>query len=695
MVLQMHRITNQMKSSTMVVTGTAAFRSGGRSFPRALGTSALTHAPLVDVAVAQPTPPRPPWRDEITVLSKKIVQERFEADLESRALQEHCLQHVRENGETKHAALLQLTPPLLELGTWLSFRPDTGAEQCGLCFDAMSACSSQDTGEHCISKFRSQWQHRHVGIPRAAKVKVKGRQESKCFQTGVCHCRRSCRGMRAAALWQKAQVVLKQYFAEKPVGEALLDADICLLWLPDVSCERENHAQVLAKTVRCTSVPCHYLRPWRPTLLELAPATEECKTILLELSEQLLRKSLPETYKDTFVNFRVNLLDRGPAFFTVLEFFKTLDSSLSWRVALMQLSQSRRPFVNSDGLVRASLISAECLRFWSGAEDPGEDVQHLVTGEDDESLLEGGEGEQRPEEEEEQQEDDDEEAEEDEGIIDDIDMFFFDEDTVTEAPKEQEQDQCKADSSSSSSNSSSSSSSDEAKAEKPPKKARNDTNVTARTTRDRGNYEEFGSHHMVKRFKDGTLIGYQMTCKRHLLCSREMAFTVGGDEDMTRRLLKTWVLLGEGIPSKELHMNGQWKKELLEAKKEGRVLTEAELDNLVTLVGKKQAFEAPFKTVPSVTSRPLTLQAVLGMKASDVPEELHAAMSKAALEGRIPITTYAQRERNRQTTNTDYHVPEQLLGALRYGYVSPNLAAPTGMVWRCYAGTWRLGLQGG
>eukprot|EP00971_Amphidinium_carterae_P261894 5194785-Amphidinium_carterae.1 len=66
-----------------------------------------------------------------------------------------------------------------------------------------------------------------------------------------------------------------------------------------------------------------------------------------------------------------------------------------------------------------------------------------------------------------------------------------------------------------------------------------------------------------------------------------------------------------------------------------------------------------------------------------------------AAQGQLPITSLVQRERNRQTTETDYSVPSALRSALRFGYVSPNLQPPEGMVWRVRSGKWHLGLRGG
>ena len=52
--------------------------------------------------------------------------------------------------------------------------------------------------------------------------------------------------------------------------------------------------------------------------------------------------------------------------------------------------------------------------------------------------------------------------------------------------------------------------------------------------RDRGNYEPFGPHHLVRRFKAGVCTGLQMSCRaagHGQGCSKEMSLTVGGNEE--------------------------------------------------------------------------------------------------------------------------------------------------------------------
>ena len=69
-----------------------------------------------------------------------------------------------------------------------------------------------------------------------------------------------------------------------------------------------------------------------------------------------------------------------------------------------------------------------------------------------------------------------------------------------------------------------------------------------------------------------------------------MSVSVGGDEATTRRILKTWVVLGQGIASKADHMASALRTELLQAAAAGILMEEAELDRHVSLAEAPQPF---------------------------------------------------------------------------------------------------------
>ena len=62
---------------------------------------------------------------------------------------------------------------------------------------------------------------------------------------------------------------------------------------------------------------------------------------------------------------------------------------------------------------------------------------------------------------------------------------------------------------------------------------------------------------------------------------------------------------------------------------------------------------------------------------SFVPANIHDQMEVLASQGAIPITTAAQRSRQRGTGGSSYGVPRVLSDAARYGYISQ----PAGAKW--------------
>eukprot|EP00971_Amphidinium_carterae_P166480 3299454-Amphidinium_carterae.1 len=63
--------------------------------------------------------------------------------------------------------------------------------------------------------------------------------------------------------------------------------------------------------------------------------------------------------------------------------------------------------------------------------------------------------------------------------------------------------------------------------------------------------------------------------------------------------------------------------------------------------------------------------------------------------GKLCRSATQQRVRNRIVQGSSYEVPHELQEALQHSYIHPNIGAPSGMLWRCRAGTWRLRLRGG
>ena len=257
------------------------------------------------------------------------------------------------------------------------------------------------------------------------------------------------------------------------------------------------------------------------------------------------------------------------------------------------------------------------------------------------------------------------------------------------------------DSTSGSCKSSSSSGSKNKKEPKQEEKSKEDANTSGRTQRDMSHGQAFGKHRLVARFHQNTITGYQMHCKSHRGCSKEMAGSVAGSVDKARQALKCWVLYGDAYNSRAEHMAGGVKTLILDALVAGTILPEPELNALADeLANADKNFQltAPLLNVENLS--PMERKAGdarssgLGLR-GDVDSETHAAMITMYQQGKLPQTSLTQRQRNRVSSSSSYEVPAELLTAVKNGYLSPNLPAPPGLVWRMRQGAWKLCPRGG
>ena len=77
------------------------------------------------------------------------------------------------------------------------------------------------------------------------------------------------------------------------------------------------------------------------------------------------------------------------------------------------------------------------------------------------------------------------------------------------------------------------------------------------------------------------------------------------------------------------------------------------------------------------------------------PVDVHAAAQAMWASGELAETTPAQRRRNPMCSGVSYGTPPRYTALLKYGYISPNLPAPSGYQWRSHAGVWSLQPRGG
>lgn len=139
-------------------------------------------------------------------------------------------------------------------------------------------------------------------------------------------------------------------------------------------------------------------------------------------------------------------------------------------------------------------------------------------------------------------------------------------------------------------------------------------------------------------------------------------------------------------------MDKSSRQHLRTALKEGTLLPEKDLDALA-VANADSMVVAPF-CAPPPSKKPLKKK-LLG-SAGKVPRDVHERMEELCRSGGVPASTLEQRERNKLTGGSTYGVPiGPLQDALHYGYISPNLAASAGYIWKFREGNWQLVLRGG
>lgn len=207
---------------------------------------------------------------------------------------------------------------------------------------------------------------------------------------------------------------------------------------------------------------------------------------------------------------------------------------------------------------------------------------------------------------------------------------------------------------------------------------------------------------LTPRYKGSKLCGLQMLCSRpeHNIkkkCTKELSFGVAGGQNICRRMLKSWIVFGSSVSSRDEHMFESWKM-ILALKKDSALPLENELDqHVVHDWDKYSSVESAAQiSAPAPHSMLPESENLLGSAEPGVPESVHRHMEELASVGAIPVSTTKQRSRNKKTPHTTYGVPPWLSDAIRYHYIHPNLPAPKGCVWRFSSGnSWILCVKGG
>ena len=211
-------------------------------------------------------------------------------------------------------------------------------------FDARTCVTAGDSG---LESLHNDWHKRRQAILKLpCKRKEKGLAESQCLREGCYHCRSS---QSHPGLWkwvQSTRRALQHLFRPRTTAlEDLMHGMVVLVWVGSVIDEPDSKLQY-----KFTHVPLHYLRPWRPTLLELQLAGRR----IVDLSAFFPSTPKADAKKDDIALDLKPMYDEQnkPMLRSMVEFLASLDRTASWRVEALRLSSSPAPYPESCGCVR-------------------------------------------------------------------------------------------------------------------------------------------------------------------------------------------------------------------------------------------------------------------------------------------------------------------------------------------------------
>eukprot|EP00971_Amphidinium_carterae_P336510 6472908-Amphidinium_carterae.1 len=104
------------------------------------------------------------------------------------------------------------------------------------------------------------------------------------------------------------------------------------------------------------------------------------------------------------------------------------------------------------------------------------------------------------------------------------------------------------------------------------------------------------------------------------------AAVAGGSLEGCRRVLKAWLVIGATCPSRTEHMSPAWKSILLDSLKDGSLMSEQELDEMLAAGELRAPFsEASALTQPKATTVTTRYpQGLLGKPDNGVSAEVHS-----------------------------------------------------------------------
>ena len=228
---------------------------------------------------------------------------------------------------------------LTELGPWTPV--PASSDTVVRVYNVDDACKEQSASVRQLSQ---AWKLEHCGLRKAPAQKLAGLKLPPCLHEGVCHCRRSRSGFKAKGNRKLARHAIQQLLTGKVGQDSLVRGEVVLVWSA-----RADDGLVQQ---RVTYVAAQYLKPWRPTFLELLVP----QAVQHRFNECFPGIDKERALQEEFFTLQVAVTDdNGPSFSTYLEFLSSLDVALSWWLGVMYLSDRLTPFLVSAGFVKTCL----------------------------------------------------------------------------------------------------------------------------------------------------------------------------------------------------------------------------------------------------------------------------------------------------------------------------------------------------
>ena len=292
--------------------------------------------------------------------------QRKEAKERKQVLEMEVLQNAENNEEilAKSNALQNLRN--CSLKSWRHACPALSA-CCNAVDGAEAATSVGQQPAETLRTTSSAWEERHWVVPEGEKLGPQRLNVTQCFRQGYCTC--GNRNLPLRKCWQAVQKFMRTQFPNKAATGHLVDGKIVFAWR-GVTEEQEV-------TLRFTFIALMYLKPFRPTFLELDHISQSASGLEADDESVVLAGLENLTAEEGRLTFAVHHVAGQPVFWTPQGFLDSLDLRQQWSIQVLHLSERGSVCMAPPGFVVACISGGPCI-VWPGGEVPFELEAHEV-----------------------------------------------------------------------------------------------------------------------------------------------------------------------------------------------------------------------------------------------------------------------------------------------------------------------------